>query len=885
MDRGRWGRQCLLGQSAANLGRGRHQYPRQQIDLDFGTPTAYATVNNLAVGTTIHSITFTASNFQLDGANSIDLANSAALITVQNGLSGESIGLPMTLLGSQQFFQVNSGATLTLAAGGAITGNAASQLTVEGGGTLIIQSNNSGFTGPFAIGNNDTTTVIAEANDAFGNGTSANNIVTVTNNSQLQLSGGITTPIGVNVQLNGHGTSGSNGALENIAGANTWSGNIIMENNVELVEANLSTLTVSGVISDTGSGDTLTKLGQGQLILQNADTYRGQTLINQGILTIENPLALGSVPSAGTYTNANGSAADQGSLQIELLNGATKLTTVPANSQYYILGNPSAAFNAVSNPYVGFVVPDYTLNLVGTGFNGNFTLDNLTGDNAWSGPIILDTQNGTFPTVNLYVDATAAGVQQQLDITGVISDLNPAPYPANIEKTGSLLTPSNGLGNLVLEPTVHNTTIDQGNTYKMATLPGGFVSLVQFTGTGTANTYLGQTNLQTISGGTLTLEDSQGLGTTTKTAQSNIGIGASVYLVANVGHIDSVTNTTNRLLVDTPLDLNGDGYNNTGTLDSVSGINTYGPNAAYNTANPGAPYVISVSIFLGSIGVEPDPTETANNNYFTNDYSLTVTGGIGNGIPLATDPVSNLDHFAYLTKLDGGQLILPTANRYFYGDWDIEQGWITVQDQDSLGGQLNGVNPDYAQGAKPVATVDSGAALMIRPFYPNTSLGLNTNLILEGDGISHAFGLIDDMGAVENLEGVNTLNGNVTLIGQVGIGVEQVDPTILSNLTLTGEVSQAQPTAAFNSVAIAPGSVTIPATQCRRRHFAVHPDHRCRRHRRLGRHQLQQFQQRQSARLLRADRHAGQQPDLQHQPHRHRGHRRHRFRSGRGHPD
>ena len=111
------------------------------------------------------------------------------------------------------------------------------------------------------------------------------------------------------------------------------------------------------------------------------------------------------------------------------------------------------------------------------------TLENLSGDNAWSGPIILD---GTFLTANIQVGTNlATGAQYQFDITGIISDLASAP-------TAILNKFNNGAGNtdkgnLVLEPTIHNASIDLGNTYKLITLPNGLQDLTQFTGTGTAS--------------------------------------------------------------------------------------------------------------------------------------------------------------------------------------------------------------------------------------------------------------------------------------------------------------------------------------------------------------------------------------------------------------
>jgi large repetitive protein len=614
------------------------------------------------------------------------------------------------------------------------------------------------------------------------------------------------------VHLFGAGAANT-GALMNVAGTNTWSGSVVLENigtnpnyiNVKTpVAPNLSQLTISGVVSDAGSGGSMTKIGGGTLILANANTYRGSTYIQNGILDIENPLALGAVPSAGTFTQFNAVSGEQGTLQLQFVDPG--YPTVPANSQYYILANPSQPYSA-ANSYVGFVVPNYSLFLLGPGYGSTATLDNVAGDNAWSGHITLETDVANGASTVL-IDTQSSGSspkidQTQLVITGVIGDQDSA-NPATLTKANL------GQGNLVLEPTVHTASVDLGSSYRLALLPGGFESLVEFGGTGTANTYVGGTDISAANAGTVTIVDSQALGLANKTAMTIVGGGSSLNLVSNVGHIDSLTSTNNRLLVDSPLTLNGPGYQingqDEGALHSISGINTYGPNAIYNAANPTVPFIITVADPTSTIGVEPDPSETSNKNYFTNDYSLTITGGLGNTPPANPGAVG-----LFMTKLGAGQLILPNANNYFFGAWDINQGWVTVEDPLSLGGQISGVDPNIAQGAYFTTTVDSGAALMLRPLHPNTNFTLKTNLILEGNGISHAYPLINQMGAVENLEGANTLAGNVTFIGQVGIGVEQIDPTILSSLTSTGELNQAQSPALYNSVA-PPTTINVPNT-------------------------------------------------------------------------
>src|SRR5439155_13406367 len=90
----------------------------------------------------------------------------------------------------------------------------------------------------------------------------------------------------------------------------------------------------------------------------------------------------------------------------------------------------------------------------------------------------------------------------------------------------------------------------------------------------------------------LTVRDSQALGLVTKrhisvwqpppnapsydnNAIVTVQNGATLKLESNVGHIDSLTGTINRLNVAVPLSISGPGYKGTGALRSVSGINTY----------------------------------------------------------------------------------------------------------------------------------------------------------------------------------------------------------------------------------------------------------------------------------------------------------------------
>ena len=84
----------------------------------------------------------------------------------------------------------------------------------------------------------------------------------------------------------------------NASGNSTWSGTITMDSDASFGVAANTSLSVPGLITDTGftGGHNLTKVGPGQLIFNRVggNNYRGQTIINNGVLTIRDPLSLGA---------------------------------------------------------------------------------------------------------------------------------------------------------------------------------------------------------------------------------------------------------------------------------------------------------------------------------------------------------------------------------------------------------------------------------------------------------------------------------------------------------------------------------------------------------------------------------------------------------------
>ena len=207
---------------------------------------------------------------------------------------------------------------------------------------------------------------------------------------------------------------------------------------------------------------------------------------------------------------------------------------------------------------------------------------------------------------------------------------------------------------------------------------------------------------------------------------------------------------------------------------------------------------VTLSGTSGSIGVDPDARPghpTADNSYFTSDYSLTVS---------STDALRSTTTTKFL-KFGTGQLILPAANTQLSGPTEIWEGWVTVQNNNSLGLQV--VDRSKGETVQPDSiTVRGGAALHLLPLAGD--LVIPNRLILAGQGITHPFAVLEQ-GALLSLKGNNRATGDIGLTtslgggpsagaSQVGIGVDDpvtTDPPDASTLTTTGTISDFIPTA------------------------------------------------------------------------------------------
>ncbi len=510
------------------------------------TPAAaLRTTNNNIATIDVGSITISGTGYTLNGSQ----------LTLGNTISGggtlnlaalaATLGLNVKLGGSnanaKDYFSAGSGDTLTMTNAAHLAG--AAELISNGVGTVVFTADNSTtFNGPIDI----LAGVLSITNaNALGNA-SATNTVTVETNATLQVnnSGGtITSAIKQTLLVNGVGSTNNGALLYLNGGANndaTWSGAITLDSNttfgatsfvgnIPRVGTGEGTLTIAGIISDNSTGHNLTKEGTGEIIFTAANTYRGMTTINNGILDIQNSKALGlSNGTAASGVLVNSTPLETGTLEIDGANAPGGGITV---SNKLLTLNGAGYFD----PFTGIGTPDQA------------ALDSFSGNNTWAGNIILGSPAataGVFPAVVIGVGNNFNQVST-LTVSGVAGAPDALP--------GSIMSPN---GAYPLEKTGLGTLI--------------------FT---TANSYTGTT---TLLEGILEIEDSMALGTNLGTVvlPDVVVTSGSTLELADDARIqqnspDSVTGFTNKLTVPYVLSLDDLGSNAQGALFSLDGINTY----------------------------------------------------------------------------------------------------------------------------------------------------------------------------------------------------------------------------------------------------------------------------------------------------------------------
>lgn len=432
--------------------------------------------NSFSGGVTIDSGGLTIGNGGTSGSITSDVQNNANL----NFNRSDVLTYAGVISGGGSVFKYGTG-TLILTGTSNYTGN-----TNVVAGTL--QFGNGGTSGSASNSNiNNSGAVVFNRSDSV---THAGNI---TNSGSLTQSGtGTLILTGTNTYSGG--TTISAGTLQIGSGgtAGSITGDVL--NNSAFVVNRQGTLTLSGVISGTGS---LTKTGSGTLILTGANTYGGGTTISGGVLQIGAGGTTGSI--TGNITNNAGVTFNR-SDTVTFAGAITGSGSLLKDGTGTLILTADNAYNG------GTLVFDGTLQLGNGGTTGS-----VTGDIGNFGALIVNRSN----TYDLTGVISQNGTLTKQG-TGTLRLGGANTYTGLTTISGGVLTVGTGgatgsiAGNVLNNSTlIFNRTADYSYGGNISGIGGVFkVNTNTLTLSGT-NTYTGTTHIE---GGTLAFSSGTSLG-------------------------------------------------------------------------------------------------------------------------------------------------------------------------------------------------------------------------------------------------------------------------------------------------------------------------------------------------------------------------------------
>jgi autotransporter-associated beta strand protein len=400
-----------------------------------------------------------------------------------------------------------SAAALSIGKGSRVgTGTA---VTVQGNGTLSVAgtfnflSNEGGTASSNTVNLNGGTLAVGSFIES-GGGTTAGN-----SNFSLQLNGGVLKALASD--------NGSTPYFLPVLTQSTGSLTVDVDSGGAIINPNGNDITISAaLVHGTGSPDGgLTEVGTGTLSLLGANTYTGQTNINNGTLAISSVAAVGSAQSLGESGNVTLGVASTSSGILDYTGGTGAL-----NQNVTALGNGG---DTIENTGTGLLSLGGTLAKNGTtltlvgGTNGITVSGNITGANANSDLIVNggtttltgnNTYNGPTDIVNgATLNANAAGslpsnTPVNIDVTGS----GTSTLSLGINQSAASLSGPSTTSTVFLASNAGLTLTGSGNTtYAGLITDSGSTGRLTMSGSGTqiltgANTYHGGT---TINSGTL----------------------------------------------------------------------------------------------------------------------------------------------------------------------------------------------------------------------------------------------------------------------------------------------------------------------------------------------------------------------------------------------
>ena len=627
-------------------------------------------------------------------------------------------------------------------------------------GSQVNLSGNNTYTGTTTINSNAT----AEAQNANALGSTSAG-TTVTSGGTLKLYDGT----GINyaaeaITLNGAGV-GSNGALRNTGGANTWNGVITLGSDSR-INSTGGTLTIAGGVTGDGrnltvGGDTdtiissgittttgsLTKDGTGKLTLTGGNTYSGGTTVSAGILSGNTTGIQGNVANSATLEFNQGSTGTYGGI----VSGSGKLVKAGAGELTLSGGNTytgNTEIDAGTLKVTGSLASGSKV-YVGNGGNSESATLNLSGTTALGGDIQVNIGTGTRTITK--TDATSQTMSGGVEVN----------------KASTVSVTDSG-GNL----TMSGVTSGSGGMTKSGagslTLSGS-----------SANNLSGTVD---VTGGTLVLDKDNGV----RAVNGQVTIGASgTVRTDSSGQFGSN-------LVDNSGTLNLNNYNQTLALRGAGSV-TLGT-AEMTINNTGSDTFSGAITGTGSVVKSGSGTQTLTG---ANTYSggTTISGGLltgdttgiqGNIINNASLEFNQSTNGGYdgalsgsgtIVKKGGGNVTLGNGNSGYSGNVFVDAGTLSAGSGGGFGTGTVYLGQDNVSSTATVAIGDADGG----------TSAANTIAVRQGGGTRTISGA--------NTSGSNTFSGEIYLDSDVTLrsggagGILNLSGRLVDGATAAGEFS------------------------------------------------------------------------------------------------